>query len=285
MAILPDHCKDVSLRHVDFPLTEELIVLRARGLKAYTRTDFMVLRNGPDTAVIRVLKRAGKELFREIMDIEIISLPEDTVYVEDEGIDVLNLSQMARQVLMHGGRTVVVSGMFNHVSFLRTDEVLRLRVLDVVPPQPSKLSVLVERALSTGLVELPIVPSVVDIDLNEKGAEVRTGSVMFPCRASGLRSHRKAFYLDETPDLGLEEVTLVGCDLSRRIFRSIYGYDPPSVDMCPKNLVMDDGVPTIIKCCKVKEGHEVQGRIAMVPWGATTLEVAAAINALFPDHC
>jgi hypothetical protein len=46
--------------------------------------------------------------------------------------------------------------------------------------------------------------------------------------------------------------------------------------------VMDDGVPTIIKCCKVKEGHEVQGRVAMVPWGATTLEVAAAINALFP---
>ncbi len=23
MAILPDHCKDVSLRQVDFPLTEE----------------------------------------------------------------------------------------------------------------------------------------------------------------------------------------------------------------------------------------------------------------------
>ncbi len=77
---------------------------------------------------------------------------------------------------------------------------------------------------------------------------------------------------------------MVGCDLSRRIFRSVYGYDPESVDMCPKNLVMEDGVPTIIKCCKVKEGHEVHGSIAMVPWGATTLEVAAAINALFSDR-
>ncbi len=46
----------------------------------------------------------------------------------------LNVSQMAEQVLMHGGRTVVVSGMFNHVSFLKVDEVLRLSVLDVVPP-------------------------------------------------------------------------------------------------------------------------------------------------------
>ncbi len=128
--------------------------------------------------------------------------------------------------------------------------------------------------MSTGLVELPIVPLVEDIDLNEKEARVRTEAVMFPCRASGLRSCKKVFYLDETPDLDLEEVTLVGCDLSRRIFRSMYGYDPESVDMCPKNLVMEDGVPTIIKCCKVKEGHEVHGSIAMVPWGATTLEVA-----------
>ena len=284
MAILPDHCKDVSLRHVDFPLTEENIVLRASGMKAYTRTDFMVLRNRSETAVIRVHKREGKELFREIMDVDIVSLPKDTVYLEDERIDVLNLSQMAEQVLRHEGRTVVVSGMFNHVSFLKTDEVLRLRVLDVVPPLPSKLSVLVARALSTGLVELPIVPLVEDIDLNEKEAKVRTEAVMFPCRASGLRSRKKVFYLDETPDLDLEEITLVGCDLSRRIFRSIYGYDPESVDMCPKNLVMEDDVPTIIKCCKVKEGCEVRGSIAMVPWGATTLDVAEAIKALFSDR-
>jgi hypothetical protein len=89
------------------------------------------------------------------------------------------------------------------------------------------------------------------------------------------------FYLDETPDINMEEVTLVGCDLSRRIFRSIYGFDPESVDMCPKNLIVDDKVPTIIKCCRVKEGHEIVGNVATVPWGATTMEVANALNALF----
>lgn len=281
MLMMPDHCKDVSLRHVDFPLTEKNILGKALGMKAYTRTDHMVLRHGGETAVIKVTKVKGKELFREIIDVEVISLSEDTVFIEDESIDVLNVSKMAEQVLRHGGKTVVVSGMFNHVSFLKVEEVLRLRVFDVVPPRPSKLSVLVERALSTGLVELPLVPMVEDVDLNEKEGQVRTKAVMFPCRASGLVSGRKVFYLDETPDLDLEEVTLVGCDLSRRIFRSIYNYDPESVDMCPKNLVLDDGIPTIIKCCKVKEGHEIAGNIAMVPWGATTLEVAAAINALF----
>ncbi len=45
-------------------------------MKAYTRTDYMVLRYGNDTAVIRVEKAKGKELFRDIIDIEIVSLPE-----------------------------------------------------------------------------------------------------------------------------------------------------------------------------------------------------------------
>lgn len=280
-SMMPDHCKDVSVREVDFPLTEPNIVEKALGMKAYTRTDYMVLRHGIETAVILVEKVNGKELFREVIDVEVISLPEDTVFIEDEDIDVLNTSEMAELVKMNGGRTVVVSGMFNHVSFLKVDEVLRLRIFDVVPPRPSKLSVLVGRALSTGLVELPIVREVVDIDLNEKEGVARKDAIMFPCRASGLTSSKKVFYLDETPDIDLEEVTLVGCDLSRRIFRSIYGYDPESVDMCPKNLLLDDGVPTIIKCCKVKEGHEIVGNVVTVPWGATTMEVANALNALF----
>ncbi len=283
-SMMPDHCKDVSLRQVDFPLTESNIVEKALEMKAYTRTDYMVLRYRNDTAVIRVEKEHGKDLFRDIVDVVIISLPIDTVFIVDDSIDVLNVSQMAELVVRHGGRTVVVSGMFNHVSFLKVDHVLRLRIIDVVPPRPSKLSVLVARALSTGLVEIPIVPEIVDIDLNEKEGLVTTDAVMFPCRASGLTSCKKVFYLDETPDLDLEVITLVGCDLSRRIFRSIYGYDPESVDMCPKNLVIEDDVPTIIKCCKVKEGHEVHGHIAMVPWGATTLEVAEAIKALFSDR-
>jgi len=106
---------------------------------------------------------------------------------------------------------------------------------------------------------------------------------MFPCRASGLRSERPIYYLDETPDLH-HDITLIGCDLSRRIFRSIYAQEVPTLDMCPQNLVKDDGTPTIIKCCKVKQGHDIQGNIASVPWGATVLDVAGAIKALFSER-
>lgn len=275
----PDHCKDVSLRHVDFSLTEENIDTNLDGKKAYTRTDFMILKHEDEVAVIKVTKEGGKDLFRPISGYQTVSLPDDTVYVRDEQIDVLNASHMARVARHHPGKTVVVSGMFNHVSFLQEENLLDLFVVDVVPPSPSKLSVLVERAFSTGLVDLPIVPHFLDIDLNELEKRVTTGSVMFPCRASGLESARKVYFLDETPVLD-EDVTLIGCDLSRRIFNSVYRKEPRSLDMCPRNLAGTEG-KTLVKCCSVKEGFIIDGNVASVPWGATVLDVVGAINSLF----
>ena len=281
MSNLPDHCKDVSMRHVDFELTRENILSNFQDKIAYTRTDFMVLRSEEQTATIRVRKKGGKDLFRPITEVEIISLPEDTVYIHDEEVDVLNVSQLARLVRQHGGRTVVVWGMFSHVSFLKADRLLDLRVLDVVPPSPSKLTVLVERALSSGLVEQPIIPHYVDIDIMEQEKLVKTPGVIFPCRASGLSSDKKIFYLDETPEIDVES-TLIGCDLSRRIFQHIYRRPVESLDICPQNLAPKDGMPTIVKCCKVKEGCTVEGNVASVPWGATMMDVVKALQTLFP---
>ncbi len=278
---LPDHCKDVSLRHVDFALTKKNILSNFQDKIAYTRTDFMILRNGNDTATVRVIKERGKDLFRPVTGLEVISLPEDTVFIHDEEVDVLNVSQLARLVRKNGGKTVVVSGMFSHVSFLKTDDLLDLRVLDVIPPSPSKLSVLVERALSSGLFEKPIVPEYVNIDIMEQEKLVKTPGVIFPCRASGLGSDKKIFYLDETPEIDVES-TLIGCDLSRRIFQHIYRRPVESLDICPQNLAPKDSVPTIVKCCKVKEGCTVEGNVASVPWGATMMDVVKALQALFP---
>ena len=201
------------------------------------------------------------------------------MFIRDEEIDVLNASQMARKAREHPGKTVIVSGMFNHVSFLQEENLLDLYVVDVVPPSPSKLSVLVERAFSTGLVDLPIVPHYQEIDLTKLEKKVTTKKVMFPCRASGLESERDVYFLDETPSLE-GDVTLIGCDLSRRIFNSIYRKETTSIDMCPRNLARTDG-KTLVKCCSVKEGFVIEGNVASVPWGATVLDVVGAINSLF----
>jgi len=220
-SMIPDHCKDVSVRYVDFQLTEEEIARNVKGQKAYTRTDHLVLVNGDDVAVIRVEKASKKELFKPILEHEIISLPQNTVMLRDDSIDVLNPSHMARLADEYPGKVVVVEGLFNHVSFVKDLKTFKLRVIDAVPPYPSKMSCLVERALASGYIDHPIVPMIENIDLNDMAKKVTTEGVIFPCRASNMSSDKKFFFLDGTPEIDVE-AQLIGCDLSARIYRSVY---------------------------------------------------------------
>jgi len=114
---------------------------------------------------------------------------------------------------------------------------------------------------------------------------VSSGSVMFPCRASGLRSDLPTRYLDETKELSAAElsgVTLIGCSLSARIFKAVYGREPRLLNMCPLDLLSTRQIkgPVLVKCCRIKEGFEIDGDVAVVPWGARTSEVAAALKAI-----
>jgi hypothetical protein len=277
--MLPGHCKDVAVKRVDFELTRENIEREVRGKKAYTRCDHYVLRHGDDIAVVEITKAEGKDLFRLITGHRVLALPDNVTFVNDESVDVINPSAMARVAEAHPGRTVVVEGLFGHISFVMPDEIVRLEVLDVVPPRPSKLSVLVERALASGLVHFPVVPRYEEIDLMDIASAVTTPAVIFPCEASGLTSDKKAYYLDQVPDVK-EEATLVGCDLSGRIHSSLYHRDIARLEMCPQELAPRDGRKRLVKCCRVRDGFQIKGDLAVVPWGATVQEVADAINAL-----
>ncbi len=277
------HCKDVSVREVDFPLTEENITRMFGSWSAYTRTEDMVLINGSDHATVRIEKEKGTGLFRPVVSFEIVSLPDNTDLIEDHALDVLNVPAMARIQAGHPGRAVVVKGMFDHVSFVFGLEPVRLRVIDSVPPSPSKLSVLVQKALDSGFVEHPIIQECVDVDMAVLSKDVTSGPIMFPCAVSGLKSSVPVSYLDSATDADAD-VTLVGCHLSKRIFESLYGFEPKFINTCPADYAVNDGVKTITKCCKVKNGHRMEGDLVSVPWGATIPEVAEALNALFAEE-
>jgi len=280
--MLPGHCKDVSLRDVDHKLTPELIKEGMSGRKVYTRTDYMVLRREEEYAVVAVHKKSGKELFLPIEAIDIISLPENTVFVRDLSIDVINPSALLRLSKRYPEKTVVVEGMFNHLNFVHKLEGLPLRVIDDVPPSPSKLSVLVEMALASGFLDMPIIPEVVNLDIVSYLPQVRTEGVMFPCRVSGIKTEMPIYFLDDAPKLE-HEVTLIGCHLSKRIFESIYKKEPAFINICPLDHVPDGDVPTIVKCCKIKNGFREEGNTRCVPWGATVPEVVEAIKSLYPS--
>lgn len=283
--MFPKHCKEVSIKRVAFPLTEEKIQENLLSKPAYKRTKFIALNNGEDWAVVGIRKPETKNLFSRIEEVEIISMPDSTKYIEDPEIDVLNPTRMAEKAHELEAETLIVKGMFEHVSFIHKEKLEQLIVFDVIPPKPPKLVELIRKALYSGNVPKPvkIIPQILDLCELEK--ECKNQNIVFPCHASGLKSDRKTFYLDQRPEFSDEEMTsicLIGCDLSMRIFNTIYGSEPEFFNFCPKKKAIDMQPEhlAITKCCEINEGHEFIGNIAVVPWGSTQKEVEEALNEL-----
>jgi len=276
------HCKDVAVREVDCPLTVESIGCLMQHWRAYQRAEYLVLQHECQTAVVRLEKAQAGGLIRPVTGYEIVSLPDETVCIDRPTVNVLDIPALAAVQMEFPGLAVVVRGLFNHVSFVKGLRPLCLRVVDAVPPSPSKLSYLVRTALASGYVEKPVVPEEHDLDIPTLAQRAETPAVMFPCRASGLTADRPYYFLEAAPQVK-EPVTLVGCRLSRRIYAELYGSDVPFIDICPRDLAPRDGVKTLVRCCGVKSGHERDGNLAAVPWGATVPEVVDAINDLFRD--
>lgn len=274
------HCKEISILEADFPLTEEGIRDGLVGHKAYARAKYVVMTKDGQYAVAEQHLSNEKKLFRTIESIDIIALPEDTVFVDMPGADVLNEPDRAQIQKEYPGKTIVIRGMFSHISFVTGVEYKTLRIVDNVPPHPSKTDILVSKALASGFIDLPIVTENLIIDISKIISKVKTEAVMFPCKASGLESDMPHYFLDTNPTVN-HEVTLVGCETSKRIYTELYGKDVPFVNTCPMDFCPKDGVKTIVRCCKIKSGHIMDGDIAKVSWGATVPEVAEAIKALF----
>ena len=273
------HCKDVSVREVDFDLTPDAIASEMDCWTAYVKCEYLILRKGDSFAALRVVKEDGIGLFMKVTDYEILSLPEDTDYVHDETVDVLNIPSLALIQSKHPGRAVVIEGMFSHIVYIKDLEPLILNVVDSIPPSPSKLGVLVRKALDSDFIDLPIIVHEDTVDMCSKVSEVKTEGVMFPCKVSGIMTDRPTYFLDSDPELK-HEVTLIGCNLSKRIFESLYRYTPEFINVCPADNIRTKG-KTIVKCCKVKEGHMIEGDVVKVPWGATVPEIVDAVNDIF----
>lgn len=283
--MFPAHCKEVSVKTVAFKLTEESIREFLKGKRAYIRTRFYIFNSGDEWAVALIVRKQANSILQDIASVHILSLPNETSFVEDPALEVLSASAMGALRTLMGTKCVVVKGRAEHVSFFIDEPPYELTVFDVVPPEPSKLLGLVNTALETDLQDRYVRVAHVSRDLNDLAKDVKTKTTMFPCRASGLTSKGRVLYLDETPELSseqLSDVTLIGCSLSARIFKAVYGVEPNMINMCPQDLVKELGMtgPVLLKCCKIKEGFEVSGNIGIVPWGARASEVSAALRAV-----
>jgi hypothetical protein len=284
--MFPKHCREVGIKKITFPLKENNIITRLIGQLAYKKTNYLILINGDERAIVRIEKSQSEELFSKIEEVKIISLPETTKYLEDPAINVLSPTQMGEAALKQDAKTLVVKGMFEHISFIQKEKLVPLMVYDVLPPEPPKLIKLVQNALYSGSVGVPVKIIPIIQDLRETAKKCTKNNIIFPCHASELTSEKRTFYLDQDPEFQedeLSDICLIGCDLSIRIFKTIYKAEPEFFNFCPRRNAIDDHPKELIitKCCELKEGFERMGNIVVVPWGATQKEVEDALNELF----
>ena len=276
--------RGLSVQDVGVPLTPAGIEGLLRRREIYRRTAFLVLRNGPDTALVAVRPADPGPLFSPVAELRVLSGPQTTAWIADPGADVGNASSLAATALGHqrdGVLAYVVQGKFEHVNFIWRPAPVQIRVTEVIPPHPPKLLAMAEQVVAYDE-DLPPVDLVLDaVDLPGLMAAHPASHYLLPCRGSGVPAEGDVSFLDTHPPYH-DDWLLIGCERSRQFHEHFYLTEPSRVDLCPRARAGagQDGERVLTKCCLLERGVEVGGTTAVVPWGANLDEVRAALRAL-----
>lgn len=279
--------RGLSVQQVDFPLTERAISESLAGREIYRRTEFLVLHRGAQAALVAVRPREHDPLFSPIAELRVLSTPECTVWVDDPETDVANATALARTARRHnrvGALAYVVRGRFEHINFIWRPAPVRIKVTEVIPPEPPKLFAMAEQAIAFDE-ELPPIDLTLDaVDIRRLAAEHRAPHYLLPCRGSGVELPGAVSFLDTRP-AAQQDWLLIGCERSRQFYRHFYGAEPRCVDLCPADRratasFSADVDLTLTKCCLRERGIETAGDAVVVPWGSNMDEVRAALRKL-----
>jgi hypothetical protein len=284
--VLPSRYRQVALSTGLESLDPAWLEQHFIGREAYMRTRFIVARSGARTALVEVDRPESSELFSRVRSARVLAEATQCRYVVAPNVDCGVPSQLAAVAMAHRDVScVVVEGRYSHVTFILNANPLVLRVLDIVPPFPSKLLDQVQRVLETAEDLPPVVVAPILIDSCAeliKTCQPLPSQVLVPCRGSGIEFQGATVsYLDERPPVA--DWTLLGCERSHQIHRWFYGASPPTVDICPNRFVREgklaDG-PMLTRCCLIQEGVEERRGATFVPWGSSLAEVREAIEAI-----
>ena len=272
--------RGVSVQTWEGPLDPADVRRRLLEREAYRRTEFLVLRREGETVLLRITTGEGDALFKPITDVEWVAGPEDCVYVEAPSVDTGNATAMAKAALAlpRPPLVTVIEGLYHHVNFVYAPRPLRIRVPEVIPPEPAKLLDMAQAVVAFDE-DLPPVDLVLEpIDIRHLAALHPSPRYLLPCRGSGIDLPAPFDFLDERPPFQ-DGWTLIGCERSRQIYEWFYASQPRRVELCPRVLDSGDG-PALIKCCLLERGLEQDGDRLVVPWGASLKEVQEALHRL-----
>lgn len=271
--------RGLSFQEVEIPLMEPDLLRYLVGREVYRRTDYLALRNGDATALVRVRRASDTVLFSPVVEARVLSGPEQTRWVDAPAVDVGNATALAKRALASfapGIRAYVVKGRYQHVNFIWEPTPVVVRVTEVVPPDPPKLLAMAEQAVAFDE-DLPPIELVLDaVDIRDLAAANPANSYLLPCRGSGIDLGAPVAFLDTRPAVR-EPWLLIGCERSLQLHRHFYGDEPNRVDLCPRNRVTGSE-RTLAKCCLLERGTELDDTVAVVPWGSNLDEVRHALR-------
>lgn len=272
--------RSLSVQESPVALRPEAIRAFLMGRNVYRRTRFMVLHRQGAHALVRV-HHAGEALLESVTAVEVLGIPDDTVFLRAPEVDTASATQMAQTALESGqrARVFIVEGCFAHVNFIVEPRFVPLRLIEVVPPHPPKLEAMARQVLAVDAQLPPVALDVELIDLNQLATLAPDAApVMFPCRCSGVQRSGSVSFLDAGPD-GPPNWWLVGCERSVQLHRALYGESPSAqVDFCPRRQVGTK--PALLRCCLLERGVERTSDSVVVPWGFTFDELRAGIRLL-----
>lgn len=288
--------RGLSVQETDVPLTPVDLVPFLLGREVYRRTEYLALRKDGQTALVAVRKASTAPLFSPVVEARVLAGPDEVVSVSAPETDVGNASALARTALAHrqaGARAYVVQGRYEHVNFIWDPVPVRIRVTEVVPPEPAKLFAMAELVVAFDE-DLPPIDLILDaVDIRQLAAANPAPHYLLPCRGSGVDLGGEVTFLDTRP-AERQDWLMIGCERSLQFHRHFYGDEPPRVDICPRRRADEvgpgsdgsstatPGVPTLTltKCCLLERGVEFSDRTATVPWGSNLDEVRSALRRL-----
>jgi hypothetical protein len=232
-------------------------------------------------SVYRV-EHTGEDLLRKVTKIELLASGKQVLkYSELLNIkDRRLLIEKASELCKADVNTVIFTGLDRHVTFVHApdlSEIIDLEIVDVVPPEPSWLSLMIRKLEASGIF------GDLSIRFNENMKDLRQfegEKTVFPCSSSGL----KGKCLDSDIVTG-DGSLLVGCEISRKLFESRFpGLQYDFINICPfRSDIYTPQRPFITRCCLSERSglstiNGIKGTV--VHWGASEFQIAVAIREL-----
>ena len=275
--------RGLSAQEADIDLNDESAILDyILGREVYRRTEWLLLSNGDDRALIEVRKESFEPLFSPVTEARVLAGPDRIVFIVDPTTDVGNPTQLAFSALAHtqpNTDAYAVQGKYEHINVIWQPEPVTVIVTEVVPPEPAKLFELAKQAVGFDE-DLPPIRLVLDaVDIREMAKKNPANGYLLPCRGSGVDLPADVTFLDTRPPERLDW-TLIGCERSVQFHRHFYGDEPEQVDFCPNHRAEELGKEALVltKCCLLERGVEVRGNTAIVPWGSNLDEIRLALR-------